>query len=87
MLSRNLPVIVTGDFNAVPTDDPIKVLTCLLYTSLKNLLVDKLLVLTNGKVSQGVKDLSLIHIYCVHSTQSTTLLKKQKEVSLSTLLT
>lgn len=27
MLSRNLPVIVTGDFNAVPTDDPIKVLT------------------------------------------------------------
>ena len=27
LLSRNLPVIVTGDFNAVPTDDPIKVLT------------------------------------------------------------
>ena len=26
-LSGNLPVIVTGDFNAVPTDDPIKVLT------------------------------------------------------------
>jgi Endonuclease/Exonuclease/phosphatase family. len=26
-LSRNYPVIVTGDFNAVPTDDPIQVLT------------------------------------------------------------
>lgn len=26
-LAGNLPVIVTGDFNAVPTDDPIKVLT------------------------------------------------------------
>lgn len=26
-LSENLPVIVTGDFNAVPTDDPIQVLT------------------------------------------------------------
>lgn len=26
-LARNLPVIVTGDFNAVPTDDPIQVLT------------------------------------------------------------
>jgi endonuclease/exonuclease/phosphatase family metal-dependent hydrolase len=27
LLAGNLPVIVTGDFNAVPTDDPIKVLT------------------------------------------------------------
>lgn len=26
-LAGNLPVIVTGDFNAIPTDDPIKVLT------------------------------------------------------------
>ena len=26
-LSKGLPVIVTGDFNAVPTDEPIKVLT------------------------------------------------------------
>lgn len=26
-LAKNLPVIVTGDFNAVPDDDPIKVLT------------------------------------------------------------
>lgn len=27
MLAKGLPVIVTGDFNAVPDDDPIKVLT------------------------------------------------------------
>lgn len=27
LLSGNLPVVVTGDFNAVPDDDPIKVLT------------------------------------------------------------
>lgn len=26
-LAGNLPVIVTGDFNAIPTDDPIKILT------------------------------------------------------------
>ena len=26
-LSKGLPVIVTGDFNATPDDDPIKVLT------------------------------------------------------------
>lgn len=26
-LSENLPVIVTGDFNAVPTDEPIRILT------------------------------------------------------------
>ena len=26
-LSENLPIIVTGDFNAVPSDEPIQVLT------------------------------------------------------------